>query len=291
MCLSAKSGEQQRAWSCTKPALAQKLRVWHEAKRSILTALGTAAVLLTVLATYAQLMPPLPASDWATLRQFPPLSIPQLAAQRDVVQNYAAEHLVATLIGWTLVYVFMQMFAIPGTVSLSLLSGALFGTLRGLLLVAVVSTLGSCACFMLSRLVGKPLAHAVWPDQLKSFEQEVQKRKGNLLNYIIFLRVTPLLPNIFINIASPVVNVPISPFALGTLIGCLPNNFLAVNAGSKLGELRSFTDLYDAKILLVGFGVGIVAVFPIVWKHLASRREQQQEHNRYRPTAASVKVE
>lgn len=44
---------------------------------------------------------------------------------------------------------------------------------------------------------------------------QVQKRKGNLLNYIIFLRVTPLLPNIFINIASPVVNVPITPFALG----------------------------------------------------------------------------
>ena len=26
---------------------------------------------------------------------------------------------------------------------------------------------------MLSRLVGKSLAHAVWPDQLKTFEQEV----------------------------------------------------------------------------------------------------------------------
>ncbi|BDA42227.1 Transmembrane protein 41 homolog [Coccomyxa sp. Obi] len=287
MCLSAKLGEQHRAWACRKPGLAKKLRIWHEAKRSILIALGIAAVLLTVLATYAQLMPPLPAGDWATLRQFPPLSISQLAAQRDVVQNYAAEHLVATLIGWTLVYVFMQMFAIPGTVSLSLLSGALFGTLQGLFLVAVVSTLGSCACFMLSRLVGKSLAHAVWPDQLKTFEQEVQKRKGDLLNYIIFLRVTPLLPNIFINIASPVVNVPIFPFALGTLIGCLPNNFLAVNAGSKLGELKAFTDLYDAKILLVGCGVGVVAVFPIVWKHLASRREQQQQQKS--PNAASIK--
>ncbi len=60
MCLSAKVGEQHRAWACTKPALAQKLRVWREAKRSILIALGTAAALLTVLATYTQLMPPLP---------------------------------------------------------------------------------------------------------------------------------------------------------------------------------------------------------------------------------------
>jgi hypothetical protein len=38
-----------------------------------------------------------------------------------------------------MVYIFMQMFAIPGTVSLSLLSGALFGPLKGLLLVAGMS--------------------------------------------------------------------------------------------------------------------------------------------------------
>lgn len=37
-----------------------------------------------------------------------------------------------------------------------------------------------------------------------------------------------------------------------TLLGCLPNNFLAVNAGSKLGELKSFSDLYDYKIILAG---------------------------------------
>ena len=42
----------------------------------------------------------------------------------------------ALLAGYAMVYIFMQTFAIPGTVSLSLLSGALFGVVRGLLLVA-----------------------------------------------------------------------------------------------------------------------------------------------------------
>ena len=44
---------------------------------------------------------------------------------------------------------------------------------------------------------------------------QVARRRGDLFNYIIFLRVTPILPNIFINIASPVVDVPLRPFALG----------------------------------------------------------------------------
>ena len=107
-------------------------------------------------------------------------------------------------------------------------------------MLAVVSTLGSCACFGLSRLIGRELAHALWPERLQAFRQEVsdghagaggaagagqgpdvvvvcqvERRKGELLGYIVFLRITPILPNIFINIASPVVNVPIGPFALG----------------------------------------------------------------------------
>ena len=46
---------------------------------------------------------------------------------------------------------------------------------------------------------------------------QVDRRRGDLFNYLIFLRVTPILPNIFINIASPVVDVPLRPFALGAL--------------------------------------------------------------------------
>ena len=40
-------------------------------------------------------------------------------------------------------------------------------------LLAVVSTMGSCACFGLSRLIGKALAHALWPERLEVFKQEV----------------------------------------------------------------------------------------------------------------------
>ncbi len=44
---------------------------------------------------------------------------------------------------------------------------------------------------------------------------QVTKRKNDLLNYMIFLRVTPILPNTFINVAAPVVGVPLAPFFFG----------------------------------------------------------------------------
>ena len=63
--------------------------------------------------------------------------------------------------------------------------------------------------------MGKPIVEAIWPDRLAQYGKEVQRRKAELLNYIVFLRVTPILPNVFINVASPIVGVPILPFSLG----------------------------------------------------------------------------
>jgi uncharacterized membrane protein YdjX (TVP38/TMEM64 family) len=59
----------------------------------------------------------------------------------------------------------------------------------------------------------------------------VDKRRSQMTNYIFFLRVTPFLPNTFINVASPVVHVPYSSFAIGGVLGLLPNNVMAIKVG------------------------------------------------------------
>lgn len=58
-----------------------------------------------------------------------------------------------------------------------------------------------------------------FPEKAEQWSVAVEKHKNNLLNYIIFLRVTPFLPNWFINMSAPVIGVPLVPFALGTFIG------------------------------------------------------------------------
>jgi uncharacterized membrane protein YdjX (TVP38/TMEM64 family) len=67
---------------------------------------------------------------------------------------------------------------------------------------------------------------------------QVTRRRGHLFFYILFLRVTPILPNTFINIASPIVHVPYHTFALATLIGMVPNSFLSVKV--SLMKPRSY---------------------------------------------------
>ena len=80
---------------------------------------------------------------------------------------------------------------------------------------AVVCTCGATSCYLLSKLVGKSIALKIWPGKIQEFAKEVDKRRGDMLSYIIFLRVTPILPNTFINVVSPIVGVPLAPFVTG----------------------------------------------------------------------------
>lgn len=57
---------------------------------------------------------------------------------------------------------------------------------------------------------------------------QVTKRREKLLNYMLFLRVTPTLPNTFINLASPIVDVPYHIFFFATLIGLIPAAYVTV---------------------------------------------------------------
>lgn len=45
---------------------------------------------------------------------------------------------------------------------------------------------------------------------------------------MLFLRLTPTLPNTFINFASPIVDVPYHIFFLGTVIGIIPAAYVTV---------------------------------------------------------------
>ncbi|KAI5311815.1 hypothetical protein L3X38_040988 [Prunus dulcis] len=77
----------------------------------------------------------------------------------------------------------------------------------GVVLVVFNATASASSCYFLSKLIGRPIVFSLWPDKLHFFQNQVAKRREGLLNYM-FLRLTPTLPNTFINLASPIVDVP-----------------------------------------------------------------------------------
>ncbi|RZB93039.1 putative membrane protein isoform B [Glycine soja] len=156
----------------------------------------------------------------------------------------------------------LSMASYGGTVFMSLLAGALFGVFKGVALVVFTATAGASSCYFLSKLIGRPILSSLWPEKLKFFQTQVAKRRKGLLNYMLFLRLTPTLPNTFINFASPIVDVPYHIFFLATVIGLIPAAYVTVKAGLALGELQSVGDLYDFNSIATLFLIGVVSVTP-----------------------------
>lgn len=141
----------------------------------------------------------------------------------------------------------LQAFAIPGSLFLSILSGFLFKFHVAIGLVCTCSAIGASLCYLLSQLVGRRLVKHYFPERAQKWAEQVDKHRNELLSYILFLRMTPFLPNWFINLVAPVIGnlifyvklifrlmlflsfysnfiiflagVPLYPFALGTFLG------------------------------------------------------------------------
>ncbi|MCD7466191.1 hypothetical protein HAX54_002643 [Datura stramonium] len=178
---------------------------------------------------------------------------------QDNIGMYAKVYPAKFILGYCSTYIFMQTFMIPGTI------------------------------FM-------PIVNWLWPDKLRFFQAEICRR-DKLLNYMLFLRITPTLPNLFINLASPIVDIPFHIFFSATLVGLIPAAYItvkdvmlgtnldvAINGISTpthltlvalrvgldsrlaLGELKSVKDLYDLKTLSVLFLIGFISILPTILK-------------------------
>lgn len=186
----------------------------------------------------------------------------QLVAQG---QTFAVVSLIMAL------YLILQTLCIPGTIALNAVCGALLGTPIALVLCVAAGTIGASCCYILSSLIGTRLAETLDERLMQGkgiprLKTQVTKFRQDLLAYLLFLRLTPVLPNWLINLASPVVSVPLKPFVIATLFGITPQTYLAVRFGvaantiaSNGGQakLSSVVTIYDTVLIAL---LGLLAL-------------------------------
>uniref|UniRef100_A0A0A9YAC9 Transmembrane protein 41B n=1 Tax=Lygus hesperus TaxID=30085 RepID=A0A0A9YAC9_LYGHE len=189
-----------------------------------------------------------------------------------VLDHYKEKYYFQVLLAIFVSYIFLQTFAIPGSISLSILSGFLFPFPLAITLVCFCSATGASFCYMISFFLGKRLVSKYFPDKEEKYSALVRKHKDHLFNYILFLRVTPFLPNWFINIAAPVINVPLWPFWLGTFLGVAPPSFLAIQAGKTLNQLSSTSAGLSLSTVALLAAFAALSLLPVLLKNRLKKK-------------------
>merc|ERR1711973_339429 len=168
-----------------------------------------------------------------------------------VLSRYKDKFYPEVLGGVFVTYLFLQTFAIPGSIFLSIVSGYLVRFPVALLLICFCSATGASFCYLLSYLAGKPLVHKYLPERAADWSRKVDGQKSNIFIYIVF----------------PVIGVRLPPFWLGTFVGVAPPSFIAIQAGSTLQQLTSSLDTFNFQNVALLVLFAFLSILPVFLKN------------------------
>lgn len=181
--------------------------------------------------------------------------------------RFSLKERMAALQGWIetlgpwgpLVYVGVYAAAvvamIPGS-ALTLLAGALFGSVKGLAIVSMASTLGATLAFLVSRYVARSAVEA-WLGQKESFRKldAMTRRRGALL--VALTRLVPIFPFNLLNYGLGLTQVSLKDYVFWSWLCMLPGTALYVVGADAV--VKAFTQgrvprpLAGALVLLLVF--------------------------------------
>lgn len=186
------------------------------------------------------------------------LSLACFDSQRAALHAQVAGHPWVAGLSFFLVYVVLTGLSVPGAALLTLVGGALFGLLEGLLIVSFASAVGATLAFLMARFVLRDWVQARFGRRLAALNRGVEKDGAF---YLFALRLVPVFPFFVINLAMGLTPMRTVTFYWVSQLGMLAGTVVYVNAGTQLGQLQSVSGILSPG--LIGSFV-LLGVFPII---------------------------
>ncbi|HEX7383785.1 MAG TPA: FAD-dependent oxidoreductase [Burkholderiaceae bacterium] len=176
--------------------------------------------------------------------------------QADFAVLYAA-HPVRVVAVFFAAYVALTAVSFPGATVMTLAAGAIFGLVRGTLIVSFASTLGATLAFLAARHLLRDAVRRRFGARLAEIDRGVE-REGAL--YLFTLRLVPLVPFFVINLALGLTAMRTWTYTWVSQLGMLAGTLVYVNAGTQLARIATPADVLSPA--LVGSFV-LLGVFPL----------------------------
>lgn len=201
------------------------------------------------------------------------LSLTYLSESRDALTSYVAAHFLRSVLMFMGLYILAVAFSFPAASVLTIFGGFLFGWLAGGVMVIVSATIGSTLVFLATRSAFGDFLRSKVSGRAAALAEGFKK---DAFSYLLVLRLAPVFPFFFINIASALFNIPLRSFIAATFLGIIPGTcayaFLGQGVGSVIdaaklvGAAVSIRDLVTPQITLAFAVLACVAAMPIIIK-------------------------
>ncbi|OGG93285.1 MAG: pyridine nucleotide-disulfide oxidoreductase [Candidatus Lambdaproteobacteria bacterium RIFOXYD2_FULL_50_16] len=163
---------------------------------------------------------------------------------------------VIVLASYFLIYLAFTGLNFPSSTLLTLLAGALFGFIPGLILVSFASSLGALTAFGISRFLLKDSVEARFGAKLEKINQGLSE---DGVFYLLSLRLIPVIPFFMVNSLMGLTGIRAWTFYWASQLGMIPGTAVYVYAGLELSRLEGLSGIVEPRLWIA---FSLLGLFP-----------------------------
>jgi uncharacterized membrane protein YdjX (TVP38/TMEM64 family) len=196
--------------------------------------------------------------------------------------GWANRHPAAAPAAYLMLRLFGAIALVPGSV-MAVGTGIIFGPVLGSIYNLAGSTIGAVAAFLVARFIAadwlvRRFGHS---PGLKRLMRAVDT---NGWRFVAFVRLVPLFPYNLLNYALGLTRIPLSRYALTSMICMIPGDIAYVYLGYTSGELATDGVTAVRKVLLaVSLLVALTLMPPLIRSYLAPPNSRAESEPRDEP--------
>jgi len=195
-------------------------------------------------------------------------SVAMVKEHREQLLAFIRSHYLGAVCSFMGIYLAAAFF-MPGALALTVAGGLMFGTLPTLIYVNVGATTGAALAFLAARHLLGTWIQERFAAQLKRVNAEMANHGRN---YLLMLRILPVVPFFAVNYGAGLSKIPLRTFVWATSLGLIPGSLVYANIGQQLRNVNATEDLLSAKIILGLVLIALLALAPVLRRHLPGRK-------------------
>lgn len=194
------------------------------------------------------------------------LTFEQFKIYRAELIQWVQGHMWESVILYIVLYLLIAGLSLPGLPVLTMAGAFVFGIIPATIYVLLAATTGAFIAFLLSRYLIGEWVQKKYKKHLITFNRQVDQH-GKY--YLLTLRLMPLFPFTWINLFCGLTPIKKMTFLWITFLGIFPGTLLNAYIGSLAGHINSPQEILSGGIFIGFFLLGLLAMIPVFYKHLA----------------------
>merc|ERR1711971_1134088 len=96
---------------------------------------------------------------------------------------------------------------------------------------------GGAGGWIMSYCIGREILLHYAAEKMALLKKEMEKYEGSMFRYMLFLRISPLFPNWFVNYSTALIGMPFIHFVLASLLAIQPAAIMSISMGRMLRDV------------------------------------------------------